>query len=555
MPSTSEPALDSPLQPITQIANQLGLHEEELIPYGKLKAKVNFSAYERRADQPNGKLILVTAMTPTKYGEGKTTTAIGLGEAFGRLNENAMIAIREPSLGPIFGIKGGATGAGRAQVAPADEINMHFTGDFSAIEKANNLLAALIDNHIHHGNKLKFDTRQITFQRCFDMNDRALRNIIVGLGGTGGGIPREGGFQITAASEIMAILGLAKDHEDLRARLGRIVTGYTRDKEPIFARQLNSTGAMTALLRDAIHPNLVQTVENTPAFVHTGPFGNIAHGTSSVIATRLALKLCDYVITEAGFGSDLGAEKFFNIVSRVGEFAPSAVVLVATIRALKLHGGGDVETPEIENVQAVANGLENLRFHVENMRKFGVPVVVAINQFPTDSDQEIAVVREYCETEGIEVALSQVVSKGGEGGIELAQKIISMASSGKAEVQFSYDESDSLLQKIDKVAKNVYGAVGVEYEAPARRNLSLYEQSGFGKSYICMAKTQSSISDNPKLTGWPKGFYISLRDIEISAGAGFVVPIAGPIMRMPGLPAVPAAEHVQLKEDGEIEGI
>ena len=432
---------------------------------------------------------------------------------------------------------------------------MHFTGDFSAIEKANNLLAALIDNHIHHGNKLGYDTRNITFKRCFDMNDRALRNILLGLGGRGGGIPRESGFQITAASEIMAILGLSSSLSDLETRLGKIVTGYTPDQKPILASELKSTGALTALLKDAIHPNLVQTLEGTPAFVHTGPFGNIAHGTSSVIATKLSLKLADYVLTEAGFGSDLGAEKFLNIKCRVAGIQPSAVVLVATIRALKLHGGGNPETPEVENLDAVRGGLQNLRYHVENMRNFGLPVIVAINRFPSDTNEEVEIVEAYCKEVGIEAAVSLVVAEGGSGGGELAEKIISMTENDSSDFRFIYDQEDSLSDKIDKIAKNVYGADAVVFEGLARRKIALYEKSGFGNSFVCVAKTQSSISDDPKKLGWPKGFDITIRDVEISSGAGFVVPLAGPIMRMPGLPVRPAAEDVYINDEGTIEGI
>lgn len=547
-------AAQATLRPINEIASELGIEGDELIPYGSTKAKIHLSALEHRRDKPDGKLILCTAMTPTKYGEGKTTTAVGLGQAFGKLNKRAIVAIREPSLGPIFGIKGGATGGGYAQVIPMDDINMHFTGDFAAIEKANNLLAAMIDNHIHFGNKLNYDLHQITFKRCFDMNDRALRNIVLGLGGRTGGVPRESGFQITAASEIMAILGLATSLENLEERLGNVVTGYSHDKEPILAKQLNCTGALTALLRDAIHPNLVQTLENTPALVHTGPFGNIAHGTSSIIGTQLALKLSDYVITEAGFGSDLGAEKYFNIACRVGGFSPDAVVLIATIRALKLHGEAQ-GTVEQEDPAAVERGLENLGKHIENMQLFGNALVVAINQFPQDHDSEIDVVRKYCESLGVEVALSQVVAKGGDGGIDLAEKAIALADSGTANFKYLYDPSEPLEDKIEKVAKNVYGADRVEYESLARTKLKLYQNSGYGESLICNAKTQSSLSDDPKKLGRPTDFRITIRDVELSAGAGFVVPIAGPILRMPGLPLRPAAEDVRLTEEGEIEGL
>jgi formate--tetrahydrofolate ligase len=556
MPSSSEIALRATLKPITQIAKEIGLTEDELIPFGHSKAKIDLSALEKRKNQPNGKLILVTAMTPTKYGEGKTTTTIGLGQAFGKLKRRGMVAIRQPSLGPIFGIKGGATGAGYAQVMPMEEINLHFTGDFAAIEKANNLLAALIDNHMHHNNTLGYDVRKITFKRCFDMNDRALRQIVIGLGGTAGGVPREAGFQITAASEVMAILGLSTSLENLEERLGRIVTGYSYDNKPILANDLKGTGSMAVLLKDAILPNLVQTLENTPALVHTGPFGNIAHGTSSVVATQLALKLADYVVTEAGFASDLGAEKFFNIKCRVGNLSPSATVLVATIRALKLHGGvPESANIEHEDPEAVQRGLENLEKHIENIGYFGLPLVVAINQFPADSPAEIRVVQDFCKAKGVECAVSQVVARGGEGGVELAEKVIALADSGKAKFHFLYEPKQSFTEKIEVIAKKIYGADGVNIEALAKKQLQLYEKSGYGDSLVCIAKTQSSLSDNPKRLGRPTGFRLTIRDVELSAGAGFIVPLAGEILRMPGLPAHPAAEGIHLSRDAHVEGL
>jgi formate--tetrahydrofolate ligase len=535
----------------------LGLGEDELLLYGTQKAKVHLSAYERRKDQPDGKLVLVTAITPTKFGEGKTTTTIGLGQALGRMGKRGAIAIREPSLGPVFGIKGGATGGGRARVVPSDEINLHFTGDFAAVEKANNLLSALIDNHIHHGNASGIDLREIQFKRCMDMNERALRQIVIGLGGRTGGVPREEGFQITAASEIMAILALARDLRDLKERFGHILIGYTRDREPVLARQIHAPGPMAALMRDAIHPNLVQTLEGTPAFIHAGPFGNIATGTSSLIATRMALKLTDYVITEAGFASDLGAEKFFDIKCRVGDLKPAAAVLVATIRALKLHGDAPMDMKELERAdpEAVERGLPNLDKHIENIRHFGVPLVVAINRFPADTDDEIKLVQEFCRERGVEVAVSEVYERGGEGGIELAERVIALADSDKAQFKFLYEPEEPLTQKIEKIAKAIYGADGVEYTSAAKRKLARLEKHGYGQSLVCMAKTQDSLSDDPKLRGRPQGFTITVRDVSISAGAGFIVPLAGQIMTMPGLPTRPAAEGIDVDDEGNITGI
>jgi formate--tetrahydrofolate ligase len=557
MPTSSEIARRARAYPITQIAKSLSIDDEELLLYGHDKAKVHISALERRVNKPDGKLILVTAITPTSFGEGKTTTTIGLGQAFGRLQKRAMIAIREPSLGPVFGIKGGATGGGYAQVLPREDINLHFTGDFAAIEKANNLLAALIDNHLHHGNSLGLDPREITFKRCFDMNDRALRQIILGLGGPAGGIPREGGFQITAASEVMAIMSLAQSLSDLQERLGRIVVGYSHEGRPVLAQELKAAGAMTALVRDALHPNLVQTLEHTPAFVHMGPFGNIAPGTSSLIATQLALKLADYVLTEAGFASDLGGEKFFDIKCRVGGLKPSAVVLVATIRALKVHGGvkTDPVSLEREYPKAVEKGLENLEKHIENIEHFGVPVVVAINRFPSDSPHEIQVVLDYCRGRKVEAALSEVFERGGDGGLELAEKAIELADSGRARFQCLYEPEAPLTQKIETLAQKMYGAEGVEYTSTAKSKLARFEKHGYGRSLICMAKTQASLSDDPKLFGRPRGFTITIRDAELSAGAGFVVPLAGQILTMPGLPAQPAAEEMGVDEDGNIHGL
>ncbi len=540
-----------------EVARDLGLSEDELLLYGPYKAKVHLSAYKRREKEPDGKLILVTAITPTKFGEGKTTTTIGLGQALGLLGKRAAIAIREPSLGPVFGIKGGATGGGRAQVVPSDEINLHFTGDFAAVERANNLLAALIDNHLHHGNELGLDPREVQFKRCLDMNERALRQIVIGLGGRAGGVPREESFQITAASEVMAILALARDLHDLKERFGRILVGFTRDGRPVLAKELKAPGPMAALMRDAVHPNLVQTLEGTPAFVHAGPFGNIATGTSSVIATRLALKLADYVVTEAGFATDLGAEKFFDIKCRVGDLKPDAAVLVATVRALKLHGGAppDVKALEKEDAEAVERGLPNLEKHIENVQAFGVPLVVAVNRFPTDTDTEIDVIRGFCEAKGVEVAVSEVYERGGEGGLELAEKAIGLADSGKARFRFLYEPDEPLTQKIETIARTIYGADGVEYTATAKQKLNKLEKLGYGDSLVCVAKTQSSLSDDPKLLGRPRGFTITIRDVNISAGAGFIVPLAGQILTMPGLPKRPAAEHIDVDEAGTITGI
>ena len=540
-----------------EVARDLGLSEDELLLYGPYKAKVHLSAYKRREKEPDRKLILVTAITPTKFGEGKTTTTIGLGQALGLLGKRAAIAIREPSLGPVFGIKGGATGGGRAQVVPSDEINLHFTGDFAAVERANNLLAALIDNHLHHGNELGLDPREVQFKRCLDMNERALRQIVIGLGGRAGGVPREESFQITAASEVMAILALARDLHDLKERFGRILVGFTRDGRPVLAKELKAPGPMAALMRDAVHPNLVQTLEGTPAFVHAGPFGNIATGTSSVIATRLALKLADYVVTEAGFATDLGAEKFFDIKCRVGDLKPDAAVLVATVRALKLHGGAppDVKALEKEDAEAVERGLPNLEKHIENVQAFGVPLVVAVNRFPTDTDTEIDVIRGFCEAKGVEVAVSEVYERGGEGGLELAEKAIGLADSGKARFRFLYEPDEPLTQKIETIARTIYGADGVEYTATAKQKLNKLEKLGYGDSLVCVAKTQSSLSDDPKLLGRPRGFTITIRDVNISAGAGFIVPLAGQILTMPGLPKRPAAEHIDVDEAGTITGI
>ena len=544
-------------RPIPEVARDLGLSEEELLLYGPYKAKVHLSAYRRREKEPDGKLILVTAITPTKFGEGKTTTTIGLGQALGLMKKRGVIAIREPSLGPVFGIKGGATGGGKAQVIPSDEINLHFTGDFAAVEKANNLLAALIDNHLHHGNALGLDPREVQFKRCMDMNERALRQIVIGLGGRTGGVPREEVFQITAASEVMAIFALARDLRDLKERFGRILVGFTRDGRPVLAQELKAPGPMAALMRDAVHPNLVQTIEGTPAFVHAGPFGNIATGTSSVIATRLALKLADYVITEAGFASDLGAEKFFDIKCRVGGLEPSAAVLVATVRALKLHGGAPPVLEELqkEDVGAVERGLPNLEKHIENVRTFGLPLVVAINRFSTDTDAEIDAIRRFCESQGVEVAVSEVYERGGEGGLDLAEKALALADSGKARFRFLYEADEPLAQKIERIATRIYGADGVKYTATAKRKLDRLERLGYGESLVCMAKTQDSLSDDPQLRGRPRGFTVTVRDVYISAGAGFVVPLAGQILTMPGLPKQPAAEGIDVDDEGNITGI
>lgn len=540
---------------VYEIAEKAGIEEKELIPYGKYKAKVSLSLMERLKDRTNGKLVLVTAMTPTPYGEGKTTVSIGLTQAFWKIGHKSMVALREPSLGPVFGIKGGATGGGYSQVVPMEDINLHFTGDFHAIDSAHNLLSAMIDAHVHHGNAVGLDTRQIQWPRAMDMNDRALRKAVVGLGGRTNGPPREDGFVITPASEIMAILGLSRDYKDLKERLGNILIGFKRTKEPVFARDIGANGAMAALLKEALLPNLVQTIENTPALIHTGPFGNIAHGTCSLTSILLSLKLSEIAVVEAGFGSDLGAEKFLNIVCQIGGFSPDATVIVGTIRAMKYHGGVKKKELTNENVSAVEKGFENLKAHIENIRdNFGIPPVVALNVFPHDTENEKAKVKELLEAEGVEYAFCEAWAKGGEGAIELAQKVLSAFDIPKNYSPL-YTPETPLKEKIERVATKVYGADGVDYSPSANRTLKRLEEIGFKNAFICLAKTQASLSDNSKLIGRPKGFRVQIDDVRIKAGANFVVPLAGDIMEMPGLPKEPAALKVDLKEDGTITGL
>jgi formate--tetrahydrofolate ligase len=543
------------MEEITKIAEKVGLEEDDLELYGKYKAKVKLDVLKRLSDNSDSKLVLVTAITPTPAGEGKTTTTVGLGQALNRIGKNAVIAIREPSLGPTMGIKGGAAGGGYAQVIPMEDINLHFTGDIHAIGVAHNLLAAAIDNHIKQGNELNIDPTQITFKRALDMNDRALRETIVGLGGTINGQPREDGFLITVASEIMAILCLANDLMELKDKLGKIVIGYNYEGESITAHDLKVEGAMTALLKDAIKPNLVQTLENTPAFIHGGPFANIAHGCNSVMATKFSMKLGDITVTEAGFGADLGAEKFYNIKSRFADLKPDATVLVATIRALKMHGGVELADLKEENLEALEAGMENLEKHIENVHKFGVPTVVAINRFPDDTEAELALVRKKCEKLGVNVALSEVWAKGGEGGEELANAVVDVLENEKSEFEFLYDEKAPIKDKIEKIAKEIYGADGVNYSDTALGQIEKYKKQGYADIPVCMAKTQSSISDNPSLKGRPSGFKISVNEINLSAGAGFLVVMTGPVLTMPGLPKRPSAEDIDIDADGKISGL
>ena len=552
-----EIAQQATLRPISEIAQNLGIQEEELEPYGRYKAKVNEALFTRLEEKPDGKLILVTAINPTPAGEGKTTTSVGLGEAMAKIGKKAVIALREPSLGPVFGIKGGAAGGGYAQVLPMEDINLHFTGDMHAITSANNLLCAMLDNHMQQGNALDIDQRRILIKRCLDMNDRALRNIVVGLGGKINGVPREDGFIITVASEVMAILCLAADREDLKRRLGNILVAYTRSGQPVYARDLKADGAMAALLKDAINPNLVQTLEGTPAIMHGGPFANIAHGCNSVRATRLALKLGDYCITEAGFGSDLGAEKFMDIKCRMAGLAPSCVVVVATVRALKYNGGVPKAELGAENVEALEKGSVNLRAHVENMRKYGVPVVVAINRFPSDTQAELDAVDAMCREMQVPYALSEVFAKGGEGGVELAKVIMEIVDKEDTSAGFApiYGDSLTVEEKIETIAREIYGADGVVYTNPAKKALKEIHDLGGDAMPVCIAKTQYSLSDNAALLGRPTGFTITIRDLRLSSGAGFVVAYAGDIMTMPGLPKVPAAEKIDVDKNGVISGL
>lgn len=542
------------MKPITKIAQELGIEEEELEPYGRYKAKVNDKLFQRVKNRKDGRLVLVTAINPTPAGEGKTTVTTGLGQAMAKIGKKAVIALREPSLGPVFGVKGGAAGGGYSQVLPMEDINLHFTGDMHAITAANNLLCALLDNHIHQGNSLNIDPRRILIKRCLDMNDRELRNIVAGLGGRINGVPREDGFVITVATEIMAILCLASDLMDLKRRFGEILVAYTYSGEPVYAKDLKAEGAMTALMKEAVMPNLVQTLEGTPAIMHGGPFANIAHGCNSVRATRLALKLADYCITEAGFGSDLGAEKFFDIKCRLSGLKPSAVVLVATVRALKYNGGVPKADLSAENLEALEKGVANLKAHIENMRKYQVPVVVAINRFLSDSDRELQLIEKTCADCGADFAMTEVFAKGGEGGKALAQKVVA-ACEKPSNFTPIYSGQLTIAEKVETLAKEIYGADGVTYTAAAQKALKEIQALGGDKLPVCVAKTQYSLSDNPALLGRPKGFQITVRDMKLSNGAGFVVIYTGDIMTMPGLPRVPAAEKIDVTADGVIEGL
>ena len=555
MKTDIEIAQEAVLKPIKEVAMQLGITEDELDFYGKYKAKFTDELWDRVKDNPDGKLVLVTAINPTPAGEGKTTTTVGLGQAFGKLGKKAVIALREPSLGPCFGVKGGAAGGGFAQVVPMEDLNLHFTGDFHAITSANNLLAAMLDNHIQQGNALRIDTKQVIWKRCLDMNDRALRNIIIGMGKKADGVVREDHFIITVASEIMAILCLAADMEDLKARLGRIIVAYDYDGKPVTAAQLNAVGSMAALLKDALRPNLIQTLEHTPAIVHGGPFANIAHGCNSVRATRTALKLADYVITEAGFGADLGAEKFLDIKCRMAGLKPDAVVLVATVRALKYNGGVAKADLGAENVEALKKGIVNLEKHIENLQKYKVPVVVTLNRFITDSPAELAFVKEFCEARGAEFALSDVWEKGGDGGIALANKVLETLETKESFFEPIYKDELSLKEKIETIAKEIYGAGSVTYDPSAEKAIAKIEAMGFGNVPVCMAKNQYSLSDDQTKLGRPEGFNVNIREAYISAGAGFMVAITGTIMTMPGLPKVPAAERIDVDESGKITGL
>lgn len=548
-------AQEAELLPIREVAEKLDITEDELELYGKYKAKLSDEYMERISKNPDGKLILVTAINPTPAGEGKTTTSVGLGQAFGRLGKKTVIALREPSLGPCFGIKGGAAGGGLSQVVPMEDLNLHFTGDFHAITSANNLLAAMLDNHIQQGNELGIDTRSVVWKRCLDMNDRVLRNVVVGLGAKTDGFVREDHFVITVASEIMAVLCLADDMKDLKQRLGRMVVAYNYEGEPVTAADLKAVGAMAALLKDALKPNLIQTLEHTPAIVHGGPFANIAHGCNSVRATKMALKMADYVITEAGFGADLGAEKFMDIKCRMAGLKPDAVVLVATVRALKYNGGVPKNELSAENMDALHKGIVNLEKHIENLHKFGVPIVVTLNSFVTDTEAEISYIRKFCEERNCEFALSEVWEKGGEGGIPLAEKVLDTLENKESDFHVLYENELSLKEKIETVAREIYGADGVNYTSAASKQLKKLEELGFGKLPVCMAKTQYSLSDDPTLLGRPEGFSISVREAYVSAGAGFVVVLTGAVMTMPGLPKAPAAFNIDVNEEGVITGL
>ncbi|NLC18126.1 MAG: formate--tetrahydrofolate ligase [Clostridiales bacterium] len=555
MKSDIEIAQEAKLSHIKEVAAKLDIDEEYLEYFGKYKAKLSDELFEKLKDRPDGKLVLVTAINPTPAGEGKTTTTIGLGQALGQMNVKSVIALREPSLGPCFGIKGGAAGGGYAQVVPMEDLNLHFTGDFHAITSANNLLAAMLDNHIHQGNALNIDPNQIVWKRCVDMNDRVLRNIVVGLGRKADGIVREDHFVITVASEIMAVLCLAEDMADLKERLGRIVVAYSYDGKPVLAKQLNAVGAMAALLKDALKPNLIQTLENTPAIVHGGPFANIAHGCNSVRATKLALKLADVVVTEAGFGADLGAEKFFDIKCRMAGLKPDAVVLVATVRALKYNGLVPRSDLATENLDALRKGMANLEKHIENLQKYGVPIIVSLNRFVTDTEAELELVKSFCESKGCEFSLCEVWEKGGKGGIDLARKVLDTIEGKKSNFAPLYDLDLSIKEKIEKISTEIYGADGVSYDPAAESAIKQIEALGYGKLPICMAKNQYSLSDDASRLGRPSGFKINIRELYVSAGAGFIVAITGTIMTMPGLPKIPAAEGIDVDDKGRITGL
>ena len=554
MKSDVEIAQAAKMKPIEEIASKIGLAPDDLELYGKYKAKVTLDAWQRVKDRPDGKLILCTAINPTPAGEGKTTTSVGLADALSRRGRKAAAALREPSMGPCFGMKGGAAGGGYAQVVPMEDINLHFTGDFHAITTAHNLLAAIIDNHIQQGNALDLDVRRITWKRVLDLNDRALRHVVIGMGGKAHGVPRETGFDITVASEMMAILCLSRDLMDMKERLGRIVIGYTRSGRAVRAEELGATGALTLLFKDAIKPNLVQTLEGTPVFIHGGPFANIAHGCNSIMATKFALKFADVVVTEAGFGADLGAEKFLDIKCRFAGISPDAVVIVATVRALKMHGGLPKKELERVDMTALKKGMANLAKHIENVQKFGLPAVVAVNAFPTDTSEELDFVRRECEALGAEVALSEVWAKGGEGGEALAEKV-EAALQKKADFRYIYDEKETIPEKIGKIAREIYGAAGVDFTKEAQRELEELEALGFDKMPVCMAKTQYSLSDDAALLGRPEGFRITVRELRLAAGAGFVVALTGSILTMPGLPKHPAAMDMDITEDGRITGL
>lgn len=555
MKNDIEIAQSAKMEPIINIAKKIGLEEDDIELYGKYKCKISLDAIKRLENNKDGKLVLVTAINPTPAGEGKSTVTVGLGQALNKIGKNTVIALREPSLGPVFGIKGGAAGGGYAQVVPMEDINLHFTGDMHAITSANNLLCAAIDNHIHQGNLLRIDSRRIVFKRVMDMNDRALRNIVVGMGGKINGFLREDGFMITVASEIMAILCMASDLEDLKERMGNILIAYNLDGEPVYAKELEIEGAMALLMKDAIKPNLVQTLENTPAIIHGGPFANIAHGCNSIIATKTALKMSDITITEAGFGADLGAEKFLDIKCRYGNLNPDCVVLVATIRALKHHGGVKKDELNISNVDALNKGMKNLEKQIENIKAYGVPVVVAINKFITDSDEEVKAIEDFCKNIGVEVSLTEVWEKGGEGGIDLANKVIKTMENEPSNFKMIYDSEESIKDKILKIVQTIYGGKGVNYTPQALKQIAEIEKFNLDKLPICMAKTQYSLSDNPSLLGRPENFDITVKEVRVSNGAGFIVVLTGDVMTMPGLPKVPAANRMDIKDNGEIVGL